>query len=124
MKIINLNKILHKELISSKTGEIYSKSAVLTDFFDFHDMFVHHEILQSGRRSSVPHYHTLQEEMVIILYGSPTCYLGKEKIQMQPGDVVGFKPNLAESHYIENLSEEIVHMLVICSNPKNDIVLV
>ena len=63
MKIINLNKILHRELISSKTGEIYSKSAVLTDFFDFHDMFVHHEILQSGRRSALPHYHTLQEDV-------------------------------------------------------------
>lgn len=119
MKIINLNNLSHQELASPNTGETYSKSAVLTDFFDFRDIFVHHEILLPGRRTSAPHHHTLREEMVIVLNGSPICYSGKQKLQIKSGDVIGFKPD-TEPHYIENLTDEVVHLLVICSNPKDD----
>jgi len=120
IKIINLNEITHHDLLSSNSGETYSKSVVLTEFFDFENIFVHHEILLPGKRSSAPHYHTLREEMVVVLSGLPTCYLGKQKIQMKSGDVIGFKPGLAESHYFKNLSEKIVYLLVICSNHPKD----
>src|SRR3990167_4892173 len=121
MKIISLNSLPHHELVSSKTGESYSKSAVLTELFGFQDIFVHHEILQPGRKSSALHHHTLHEEMVIVLNGSPICHLGDQKIQMKSGDVIGFKPSSTESHCIENRSDnEVVHLLVICSNPKDD----
>lgn len=120
MKIINLNSLSHQNLVSSKTGEKYSKSAVLTDFFGFRDVFVHHEILMPDRRSSAPHYHTLREEMVIILDGSPVCHFGDKQIQMKSGDVIGFKPNPSEPHYFENVTEEVVYLLVICSNPQDD----
>lgn len=122
MKVISLNSLSHHELVSSKTGEIYSKSAVLTDFFGFQDIFVRHEILQPGQKSSALHHHTLREEMVIVLNGFPICHFGDQKITMKPGDVIGFKPSSEESHYIENTTnDEVVHMLVICSNPKDDL---
>lgn len=121
MEVMNLNSLSHRELVSSKTGEAYSKSAVLTEFFGFQDVFVHHEILQPGRKNSALHSHSLREEMVIVLNGSPICHFGKQQIQMKPGDVIGFKPSTAETHCIENVSDnETVHLLVICSNPKDD----
>ncbi len=48
MKISNLNTLPHQDLVSIKTGEIYPKSAVVTELFGFRDIFVHHEILPPG----------------------------------------------------------------------------
>ncbi len=120
MKIKNLNNLIHHDLDSSKTGEIYSKSVVLTELLGFQDLFVHHEILSPGQRTSAPHSHTLQEEMIIVLNGSPTCHIGDQLLPMKTGDFIGFKPASAELHYIENASNEMVYLLVICSNPKED----
>lgn len=120
MNIINLKDLSHKDLISSKTGEMYSKSSVLTEQFGFQDIFVHHEILPQGTRSSSPHYHTFREEMIFVLYASPTCHLGHQVYQMKSGDCVGFTPGKSEPHYIENVTNELVKLLVICSNPKDD----
>lgn len=119
MKINNINDLSHQDLISSKTGEAYSKSMALTDIFGFKDIFVHHEILSPGRKTSAPHYHSLREEMVIVLNGSPTCHLGNQTFQMKSGDFVGFEPG-SKLHYIENTTDELVQLLVICSHPKDD----
>ena len=116
----NLDDLLHQELASSKTGESYSKSAVLTDVFGFKDIFVHHEILSPGQKTSAPHAHTLREELVIVLNGSPTCHIGNKILLMNSGDFIGFEPGSSQLHYIENLTNESVRLLVICSNPKND----
>jgi uncharacterized cupin superfamily protein len=123
MKINNLNTLMHEELVSPKTEELYSQSAVLTELLGFKDIFVHHEILPPGRKTSSPHRHTRQEEMVIVLNGSPACHVGDQTIQLKPGDFIGFQPDSSELHTIENLTNEAVQLLVICSNPKDDYVI-
>jgi len=120
MNISNLNNLMHQELVSEKTGEIYSKSVVLTELFGFQAIFVHHEILPPGRRTSAPHSHTLREEMIVVLNGSPTCHFGNQTFLMKSGDFIGFKPGSSELHYIENVTNEVVHLLVVCSHPKDD----
>jgi uncharacterized cupin superfamily protein len=117
---LSINEIEHRELVSMKTGKTFSKSAILTDFFEFKDLFVHHEILEPGKQASAPHRHTSCEEMIVVLEGCPTLYLGDLVRQLKPGDFVGFNPVSQELHFIENTTDEEVRFLVICSNPKSD----
>lgn len=123
MKIININSLQHCGMVSSITGEAYSESAELSPLFGLKDIVVHHEILTPGRRSSAPHYHTLREEMVLVLTGYPICKYGNKTVEMEPGDTIGFKPGLSERYYFENATNELVHLLVICSNPIDDSVI-
>lgn len=120
MDILNLQELNHSELKSKKTGEVYSQSAVITDHFGFTNLFVHHEILLPGIRSSSPHYHTNSEELIFVLEGNPTARYGNDIVQLKPGDFVGFKPGVPEYHVLENRSEEIVVLLVMNSNHKID----
>ncbi|MES2218234.1 MAG: cupin domain-containing protein [Pseudomonadota bacterium] len=119
MKVYNISDLSHQDLISSKSGEYFAKSALLTDLFGFKDIFIHHDILPPGRRASSSHRHTLREEMVLVLAGFPTAHLGEQELELKPGDFIGFKPNW-DKHFIENKSLEDVYLLVITSNPKED----
>lgn len=120
MKVYNVNALPHQELISSATGEPFSKSALLSELFAHQDIFVHHEILPPGRRASSPHRHTHREELVFVLKGHPTAHQGDQTFQLQPGDFIRFKPGSTQLHFIENTTSEEVCLLVICSNPEND----
>lgn len=115
--------IEHKELISTRTGEKFSLSAVLSDAFGFKDVFVHHEIIPPGRRSSSPHAHTHREEMVYVLSGSPEVFLGGAIKTLMPGDCIGFRPGKENIHCVTNNTNEDVRLLVIASNPKDDAVI-
>jgi uncharacterized cupin superfamily protein len=120
MKIYNVDALPHSELISSATGEAFSKSALLSELFAHQDIFVHHEILPPGRRSSSPHRHTLREEMIFVLKGCLTAHLGDQTFQLKPGDFIGFNPASEHLHFIENATTEDACFLVICSNPTHD----
>lgn len=120
MNVFNIAKVPHEQLVSSKTGEIFSKSAVLTEILSCQKVFVHHEILSTGRRASSPHSHTIMEEIIFVLKGYPTAILGNQTAPLKPGDFLKFDPGVQEHHYIENTSGEEAHFLVICSNKEND----
>jgi len=120
MKVYNIEDLPHRQLISSKSGEIFSQSAVLTDLLACQKFFVHHEILLPGKKASSPHRHTFQEEIFLVLDGFPTVHLGDHSQQLKPGDFIGFNPGSYELHFIENTTDEEVRLLVICSNQEND----
>lgn len=120
MNIINLQDITHRQLKSKQTGELYSQSAVITDHFGFKDIFVHHEILLPGIKSSHPHYHTQSEELIFIIDGKPTAIYGDDIVQLKPGDFIGFKPGISEYHVLENNTDTKVTVLVISSKPEID----
>lgn len=123
MEVYNIDRSPHTQLISSKSGELFSQSALLTELLSFQKIFVHHEILSPGRRASSPHKHTQQEEMIFVLDGFPTAHLGNQQIKLKPGDFLGFKPGSPDLHFIENSTEEEVRFLVICSQQEDDQVL-
>ncbi len=58
--------------------------------------------------------------MVFILKGSATLHFEDQILELHPGDFIGFKPNSTQLHFIENKTVEEVRLLVICSNPTND----
>jgi uncharacterized cupin superfamily protein len=76
----------HVELSSKKTGEKYSLSANISEIFGLRDIFIHHEILPPGRKSSAPHAHSQREELVYVLSGSPTVHLRGKSSPLAPED--------------------------------------
>jgi len=119
IEILNTRDLKHKELTSKTTGEKFSLSAVISSIYNFKDFFIDHEILLPGRKSSSPHFHTKKEEMIFVLVGKPTVYIGNRSAQLNPGDFIGFEP-ATDAHYLENLTDSEVHLLMISSNNTGD----
>lgn len=115
-KIFNLQDISHKQLITG--NKEFSLSAVISDLIGFKKIFIHHDILSSGKSSSSFHAHLLKEEMVVVLEGRPSVCIKGMRQELRPGDFIGFKPN--EGHLIENMNAELASFLVICSNDAED----
>jgi len=112
--------LIHQELQSSRTGEKFSLSAVLTDPVGFKDMFVHHEIIPPGRRASGAHFHTRREEMVFVLRGQVTAWSNGAELVLLSGEFVAFSPGEANAHCLRNEGDTDAHVLVIASNPGDD----
>lgn len=113
-----LDELNHHELHSSRTGEAFSMSAVLTDLLGFKDLFVHHEIILPGRRSSSPHAHSEREEMIFVLKGCVTVIAGDSSTEIGEGRFAGFQPGV--THVVQNDTEIPAQVLVIASNPPQD----
>jgi uncharacterized cupin superfamily protein len=117
---LNLSLLEHQELRSAKTGEKFSLSSTLSTLLGFKNLFIHHEIIPPGRRSSSPHWHTHREEMVLVLEGNPTVHHAGKSLSLKPMDFVGFPPGEENLHVVENRTDAEVRLLVIASNPPAD----
>lgn len=120
MQAYNVADLPHELLSSAKSGEIFSKSAILSELFSCTKLFIHHEILAPGRRDSSPHRHTTQEEVIFVLEGFPTAHIGDKAISLKPGDFLGFPLSSHELHSIANETKSDVRYLVICSKESDD----
>ena len=109
MKVQRSAEKAFRQLSSAKTGERYSLSAVLFEA----GLFVHHEILEPGKRSSAPHRHAQAAEVVYILKGEITAIEGSERIYLQAGDSACFEPSDKQLHWIENHGADTAELLVI-----------
>ena len=118
INLINLLDLEYQEM--STKSEKLSHSAILTTLLDFQDIFVHHEIIPPGRRSSSPHYHTHIEEMFIVSEGTPTFHYADKNFMAKPGDFIGFPPGERKLHYIINQSSADARVLGICSKSPFD----
>jgi uncharacterized cupin superfamily protein len=118
IKSFNVRDTAHTSLVT-REGETLSKSLVLTNLFNFKDLFVHHEILEPGKRASRAHAHSHREEMVFILSGKCEINQGGKTAVLEEGDFVGVLPN-SEPYFISNNFKDEVKFLVICSNPLKD----
>ncbi|HSO00282.1 MAG TPA: cupin domain-containing protein [Candidatus Nanopelagicales bacterium] len=110
----------HAELQSARTGEKFSLSAVLTDELGLKDLFIHHDIIPPGRRTSGTHFHTHREEMVFVLEGRVTAWCDGAEVTLEPGDFVAFPPGERGAHHLKNESDAPARVLVIASNPSED----
>lgn len=117
---ISLKNIEHTELKSSKTGEKYSFSSVISDYAGFKDVFVHHEIIPPGRKSSGTHFHSKREELVLIMEGSVTVWLNGMTTVLEASELMAFPPGREYAHHIKNETQEDAKILIIASNPPQD----
>lgn len=111
MRIDRFNDRKHREL-SSRSGERYSLSAVLSGESG-EGVFISHEIVPPGRRSSGAHYHTETEEIVYVLEGELTAVEGESEAPLGRGDALVLEASSGLPHYLENRSHAEAHALVI-----------
>ena len=81
------------------------------------------EELPPGSNSSYHHYHTAEEEHVLVLSGTATLHLGDEAIAISKGDHALFPGGLETPHHIENSSTEPFTYLVFGERKQDDVVI-
>jgi uncharacterized cupin superfamily protein len=104
MKIVYKDQLDHVQLTSQKTAESYSLSAIVSDALDSKQVFIHHDIISPGRRSSAPHRHTLIEEIVYVSKGSVIVVSGEDEIHAPEGSFILFDPKDSVTHNLINKS--------------------
>jgi len=75
-----------------------------------------------GGNSSIHHYHTLEEEHVIVLEGEATLILGSEEYPIRKGDHFWFKAAEELAHHIENRTTKPFKFLVVGERKRGDVV--
>lgn len=81
------------------------------------------EELQAGSNSSYHHYHTSEEEHVLVLKGVATLHYGDKTVQIKKGDHVFFEAGEEIAHHIENTSDEPLTYLVFGERKQDDVVI-
>lgn len=81
------------------------------------------EELPPGSNSSYHHYHTAEEEHVLVLAGRGTLHLGEDAVALSKGDHIVFEAGEELAHHIENTSAEPLTYLVFGERKKDDVVI-
>jgi uncharacterized cupin superfamily protein len=81
------------------------------------------EELPPGSTSSYHHYHTAEEEHVLVIEGIATLHLGHEAVAIRKGDHVLFPAGAEVAHHIENSSPDTVTYLVFGERKQDDVVM-
>lgn len=113
MKIQRSTDRQHRPLKSSKTGEEYSLSSVISDAFASEDIFLSHEIIRPNSKSSGAHFHTETDEIIYILEGSITAVEDETEVALSAGDSILFERQSEKYHFLKNESQSDCVALVI-----------
>lgn len=93
----------------------------LGDPFGLADYGVNRVELDPGIWSSIPHWHSREDEFVHVLEGHLTLVADGETRQLGPGDCAGFPAGLDRAHHIENRSERpAVYLEIGSRRPDSD----
>lgn len=76
--------------------------------------------LPPGCRSSLRHWHEVEDEMVYVLSGVLTLIDDTGESEIGPGEAAGFPGGDANAHCFENRGSEPVTMLEIGTRPRED----
>ncbi len=77
----------------------------LGDAFGLTDYGVNRVTLAPGVWSSIPHFHSREDEFIQVLEGTLTLVSSCETRQLGPGDCAGFPAGLDRPHHLENRSD-------------------
>lgn len=113
MKIQRATDLKHRQLKSSKTGEEYSLSSVISDTFASDGIFLSHEIIRPNSQSSGAHFHTETDEIIYILEGSITAVEDDTEVELVAGDSILFERQSGKYHFLKNESQSDCVALVI-----------
>jgi uncharacterized cupin superfamily protein len=80
------------------------------------------EELGPGETSSEHHYHTTEEEHVLVLEGSATLVLGEEHHSLSVGDHIWFPAGEEVAHHIINNTDSIFKFFVFGERRVDDVV--
>jgi uncharacterized cupin superfamily protein len=74
------------------------------------------ERVPPGRRTSWPHAHSHEEELLYVLEGEPDVWVNGQVHRLKPGDVVGFPAGTGVAHTLINNGRADVRVLVVGEN--------
>lgn len=80
------------------------------------------ETLPPGSRSSVKHWHSNEDELVLVLEGEVTLVEGSEDHVLQPGDAATFRAGEPVGHCLINRSTQPCRYLVVGTRADQDVV--
>ena len=85
----------------------------LGDLFSLTNFGVNLTRLAPGALSALRHAHSVQDEFVYVLQGSPLLVTGAGETQLHPGMCAGFKAGTGDGHQLVNRStEDVVYLEV------------
>ena len=67
--------------------------------------------LAPGAASALLHSHSLEDELVYIVSGTPVLIIDAEEFTLKPGDCCGFKAGTGKAHQLVNRSDSLVTYL-------------
>lgn len=123
MKIVHKNNLEHRQLKSQKSGELYSFSNVVSDFFGSKQVFLAHDKIAPNKRSSSPHRHSYIEEVVYVSKGSPTLKMGDQNQVIQVGSFIFFDPKDTGLHCLFNETELEVETITFSTKRTDNLVI-
>lgn len=106
------------------TDEPMSHGAALGQHLGLKSLGIHHMRVPPGRRTSLPHAESAEEEFVYVIAGTPDVWLDGHLHRLAAGDSVGFPAGTGLAHSFLNNSETEVELLVVGNSdlPQNRIV--
>ncbi|MCA8906942.1 MAG: cupin domain-containing protein [Rhodospirillaceae bacterium] len=84
----------------------------LGDLFGLKSFGVNLTTLAPGAISALFHTHTVQDEFVYIVYGTPLLRWGEDEHRLGPGMAVGFPAGGAAHHLVNDSEAEVVYLEV------------
>ena len=100
--------------------ELLALDAHFSQAFGLTRLGIRHQLLPPGRRTSLPHAESSEEEFVYVLEGTPDLWLDGILHRLGPGDGVGFPAGTGIAHSFLNNSAAPVMLLVVGEPAKAD----
>jgi uncharacterized cupin superfamily protein len=76
--------------------------------FGFRTLGISHVTLEPGRRTSLPHAESAEDEFVYVIAGTPDVWLDGHLHRLAPGDAVGFPAGTGLAHaFLNNTGNEV-----------------
>ena len=90
----------------------------LGDVFGLKNFGVNLTRLAPGAMSALRHAHTVQDEFIYILRGTPVLITDAGETPLSPGRCAGFKSGSGDAHHLVNrIAEEVVYLEIGDRNP-------
>ena len=83
---------------------------LLGEAFGLENFGVNRTTLAPGAVSALHHAHSRQDEMIFVLEGHPTLYLGETEVPLHPGMCAGFAHGGPAHHLKNNGSETVIYL--------------
>lgn len=112
--------------ISSNYPEIFARrmsgrlKRPLGDLFGLQNFGVNLTRLAPGAQSALRHSHTLQDEFIYVLEGTPVLITGAGETPLSPGMCAGFRAGSDDAHHLVNRSEHEVLFLEVGDRTRGD----
>lgn len=92
----------------------------LGSYFGLQNFGVNLATLAPGAQSSLRHAHSVQDEFVYVIAGTPTLITSNGTFLLGPGQCIGFPGGTGDAHHLINRSDQAVVYLEVGDRLPND----